>query len=107
MYETGMCEYAEPNFFQEIRYANDRYPLQWGLNNTGQSGGTPGLDINAEQAWTITRGNPNIKVAVIDSGVDLTHPDLQANLLPGYDAVRVADNLGGANGSPWLGGLLK
>jgi thermitase len=39
--------------------------------------------LGLPQAWQTTQGNPNIKIAVIDSGVDPTHPDLIANLLPG------------------------
>ena len=51
------------------------------MNNTGQSGGTIGIDINVEPAWNITNGDPNIKVAVIDNGVDLDHVDLAENIL--------------------------
>lgn len=49
---------------------------QWGLNR-----------IRARDAWAVTRGNPGIKVAVIDEGVDMAHEDLMANLLTGYDSV--------------------
>jgi hypothetical protein len=49
---------------------------QWGL-----------AKIKAPEAWAITRGNPAIKIAVIDEGVDMTHEDLAANLLTGYDSV--------------------
>jgi len=67
-------------------FPNDEYfPMQWHLHNTGQSGGTPGADINAPAAWEITTGDPNIVVAVIDTGVDSNHPDLKNNLVPGYD----------------------
>jgi subtilisin family serine protease len=67
-------------------FPNDEYfPMQWHLYNTGQSGGTPGADIRAPEAWEITAGDPNIVIAVIDSGVDLNHPDLVNNLVPGYD----------------------
>jgi subtilisin family serine protease len=67
-------------------FPNDEYfPLQWHLHNTGQSGGTPGADIRAPEAWEITTGDPNITVAVIDNGVDSNHPDLVNNLVPGYD----------------------
>jgi subtilisin family serine protease len=64
--------------------------LEWGLSNTGQSvwgvRGTPDVDIDAPEAWTVTRG-AGIGVGVVDSGVDLGHPDLQAQLLPGHDWV--------------------
>ncbi|HET8625911.1 MAG TPA: S8 family serine peptidase, partial [Thermomicrobiales bacterium] len=78
--------YAEPNY--EVRadaIPNDPlFPQQWGLANTGQpvffQNGTPGADIGATRAWDLTTGNRNIVVGVVDSGIDLTHPDLQANL---------------------------
>ncbi|MDR0619697.1 MAG: S8 family serine peptidase, partial [Bacteroidales bacterium] len=87
-YETGLFEFSEPNFIILNAFnSNDTYfNNQWGLKNTGQNGGTSGIDINAEQAWTITNGSSNIKVAVVDAGIDLTHPDLSVNLLSGYDA---------------------
>jgi thermitase len=67
-------------------FPNDQYfPMQWHLYNTGQSGGTPGADIRAPEAWEITTGDPNVIVAVLDYGVDDSHPDLMNNLLPGYD----------------------
>ncbi len=50
---------------------------------------------NAPVAWTITRGSPSVRVAVVDSGVVLNHPDLVANLLPGFDFVS-SDALAGA-----------
>ena len=86
LFETGLCEFAEPSFMRQIKLANTYYSDQWGLYNTGQYGGTSGCDIKAPAAWTITKGDSNIKVAVIDEGVDLTHPDLEANLLFGYDS---------------------
>jgi alpha-tubulin suppressor-like RCC1 family protein len=65
---------------------NDEYfPNQWHLLNTGQSGGTPGADIRAPEAWEITTGDPNIIIDVVDVGVDTHHPDLVNNLVPGYD----------------------
>jgi subtilisin family serine protease len=52
----------------------------WGLHNTGQtingSTGTADVDINAPEASAVTQGDENLVVAVIDSGVDLSHPDL-------------------------------
>ena len=61
------------------------------------------MDIRAEQAWALTKGNSAIKVAVIDDGVDSSHPDLQGNILGGYDATDGA--YGGTNGNPINNGL--
>lgn len=49
---------------------------QWYLNNTGQTGGSPGADINVFPAWELTTGNPDVIVLTLESGIDLTHPDL-------------------------------
>jgi len=85
-YETGFFEFSEPNFIIMNPFdSNDPlFPQQYYLKNTGQNSGKAGIDINAEQAWTISTGS-NMKIAVVDMGVDLTHPDLKANLLSGYD----------------------
>jgi len=74
--------YAEPNYIlHTFAQPNDPlFPQQWGLSNTGQSGGTPGADIHAPQAWDITTGSSDVVVAVIDTGIDYTHPDLAANV---------------------------
>jgi Subtilase family len=74
--------YAEPDYIVRAFTApNDpQFPAQWNLNNTGQAGGTPGADISALQAWTLTTGSSGVVVGVIDTGVDYTHPDLAANI---------------------------
>ena len=56
------------------------YSQLWGLNNTGQSAGTADADIDAPEAWDIQKGNPNLVIGVIDTGVDYNHPDLVGNI---------------------------
>jgi len=87
-YETELFEFSSPNFYalNSFNSFDPYFDEQWGLKNVGQSGGVSGVDINIEQAWSITEGSPYINVALVDAGVDLTHPDLAQNLLPGYTA---------------------
>jgi subtilisin family serine protease len=70
--------YAEPNFYRRasLRPTDPSFQFQWDFENTGQSGGLPGADVNAVSAWDLTTGSPGTVVAVVDSGVSLTHPDL-------------------------------
>lgn len=86
LFETGLFVYAQPSFYRFDVFNNPMYQEQWGLKNTGQHGGTVGIDINVEPAWNLSSGK-DIKIAVIDCGVQLDHPDLQDNLLYGYDAI--------------------
>jgi subtilisin family serine protease len=74
---------AEPNRWREASVVpNDtQYPQQWGLPH-----------INCPDAWDRTTGSPNIVVAVVDSGVDLDHPELQSLVVPGQDLVDLGQN---------------
>jgi subtilisin family serine protease/sugar lactone lactonase YvrE len=74
--------YAEPNYRVATQVVpNDgAFPQQWALRNIGQTGGTPGADIRATSAWDVTTGSPSVVVGIIDTGIDMTHPDLSANI---------------------------
>jgi subtilisin family serine protease len=82
-------EATSPNYQREL--ADDitdepYFDLEWGLHNTGQTiqinpyvdpvTGIPDVDIDGLEALRITAGDPNLVVAVIDDGVDFSHPDL-------------------------------
>lgn len=54
-----------------------RFSDQWGLKNVGQNGGQTGADVNATQFWKLLDSAPDVVVAVLDSGLNFTHPDLQ------------------------------
>lgn len=85
--ENPWVEIAEPNYiYKASRIPNDpMFGLLWGLRNIGQSDidrnpGVQDMDIDAEKAWDITTGSKRILVAIIDSGVEYTHPDLVENI---------------------------
>jgi len=81
-----LVEYAEPNFVWHASVTpNDpQFSNLWGLRNIGQTVngrvGTSGADIHAFSAWSIATGSRANVVAVIDTGMDYTHPDLVANV---------------------------
>ncbi|MCU0961970.1 MAG: S8 family serine peptidase [Pirellulaceae bacterium] len=74
--------YAEPDYRLHIdSLPNDPLFAQlWGMDNTGQTGGTADADIDAVEAWQVTTGSGQTVVAVIDTGVDYNHVDLAPNL---------------------------
>ena len=75
-------ELAEPNFLvskDDLSPNDNRFNEQWSLRNTGQNGGQYGSDVDASSAWSTTTGSKSTVIAVIDSGIDFTHPDLANN----------------------------
>ena len=74
--------YAEPNYEWSILGVPDDplFAQQWGLQNTGQTGGIAGADIGAVTAWDHFTGDPDLRIGVMDTGIDWRHPDLAANV---------------------------
>lgn len=103
LYETGSFSSARPSFGFVVKSYQNSNPFfgdQWNLLNTGQYGDSNDVDIRVQEAWNSATGI-NVKVAVLDLGVELDHPDLVNNLLPGYDATQGASP--GENGACELG----
>lgn len=107
--ESGIAEFAEPNFvvraprdtptvaqaqsFPDLIPNDSNFNLEWGLKNTRQfQGSISGADINAPKAWGITQGSSSIKIAIIDEGVDSSHPDLLGKVLTGYNSLNGTSN---------------
>ncbi len=92
-------EYAEPNgILHASSIPNDvNFSSRWSLDNTGQVffvwnghsySGTPDADIDAPEAWDIEKGSPDVVIAVIDSGIDYTHPDLATKIWNNVDEIQ-------------------
>ena len=79
---TPGIDLVEPNYQARLcRVPNDTsFNVLWGMQNTGQAGGTAGADVNAAQAWDFETGANQVIVAVTDTGVDYRHPDLVENM---------------------------
>lgn len=93
--ENPSVENVERNFiYRASALPNDKeFGKLWGLKNTGQKDPAPaspgarppqngieGMDIDAERAWDITTGSTDVVVAIIDSGIQVTNPDLVNNI---------------------------
>jgi subtilisin family serine protease len=91
-------EYAQPNYIKKITVTpNDSlFSKQYALYNDGQEfglpddlqQGTPGADIKAREGWDETKGDEDIIIAILDTGIDFSHPDLKNKIHPGgYDFI--------------------
>jgi subtilisin family serine protease len=102
---TDVVEFAEPDFIEHLpgRFMppDPGFSEQWHLCNTGRNGGLRGADIDAVSAWDFNRG-ADIRIAIIDNGIDILHPDLAAAVSPvsGYFK---SDGGHGANFVPGTG----
>ncbi|MBN1590875.1 MAG: S8 family serine peptidase, partial [Pirellulales bacterium] len=100
--------YYEPNGLMSVSATTPIDPMfgqLWGLNNTGQNGGTPNADVDAPEAWDISTGSSEVVVAVLDTGIDYMHPDLAANMWrnPGEIAGDGIDNDGNGRNDDYYG----
>lgn len=112
--ERADVRYAEPDMIFTGRggfVPNDPdYIYCWGLHNTGQFSGTPGMDVRAQEAWDVSTGSASILVVVIDTGVDQTHPDI--NQIAGTDTTSDGPGGGGPvnacdNHGTWVAGCVS
>lgn len=77
---------VQPNFTYS-RQTDPEFTKLWGLRNSGQyvgantqASGTSNIDVDAPEAWSKSTGSPALTVAVIDTGVQINHPDLAPNV---------------------------
>jgi subtilisin family serine protease len=87
LHERGNVNSAQPNFLRLMQRPGAgaaRAGTQWALNNPGDPGVT-GADVAAQAAWTITEGSEEIRLAIIDDGVDTAHPFLKASVVAEAD----------------------
>jgi thermitase len=80
---SSLVQYAEPNLILRVdAIPNDaRFGELYGLNNTGQTGGTSDADIDAPEGWDAAGlgsfpASGGVKIGIVDTGIDQTHPDL-------------------------------
>jgi kexin len=87
LYESGRVNYAYPNWHRRrTKKAIPNDPLfsnQWHLDNTGQSGGTAGEDVNITSVWDTNRGSSDEVIAIVDDGLEIAHEDLSPNIIDG------------------------
>ncbi|MBU0498144.1 MAG: S8 family serine peptidase [Candidatus Thermoplasmatota archaeon] len=85
--QNPYVEYAEPNYAGHgcVTPNDASFSLQWGLHNTGQTGGTADADIDASEGWNLETGEGGVKIAIVDSGIEWSHPDLSSRIWINYN----------------------
>lgn len=94
LHNSNGIDFAEPDYVvNPIVTSNDPlYVRQWSHKNDSTTFFTNGItpvydaDMDVDSAWTLTMGDTNLIVAIIDAGVDTLHPEFANKLKPGYDA---------------------
>ena len=88
---SGLFRYVELDYVSEpfLKVTDSAFVdcTLWGLENYGQDNGTGDADIDIERAWDITSGSPETVVAVIDTGVRITHNDLINQIWTNVDEI--------------------
>jgi thermitase len=108
MKKDNLIEDAEPDYINQAFFTpNDPFfNVQWGLSNTGQTiKSAPGkvdADINIEAAWDATLGVGTV-IAVLDSGIDQSHPDLSIKIIANEDFSGTGTNDGFGHGTHTAG----
>lgn len=102
LFNNNTVLFSEPNFmtvsdlprFQTVGAVSGSCPAnsdaavpQWNLRNPGQVG-KKGADIHIDQVWSKTKGSADVKVAVLDDGVDFSHPALKNRKVGTWDAIK-------------------
>jgi thermitase len=91
---SALVAYAEPNYVLRAQ-ATPNDPLfseLYGLHNTGQTGGTSDADIDAPEGWDAAGlgafpATGGVKIGIVDTGIDQTHPELSGKVVDCADAV--------------------
>lgn len=82
--EHTQVSYAYPDWIRtRVRRAvpdDTLFPDQWHLRNIGQGGGTAGEDADIVNVWDTYRGSANEVIAIVDDGLEMSHPDLSDNV---------------------------
>ncbi|KNY29198.1 S8 family serine peptidase [Pseudobacteroides cellulosolvens] len=79
-------EYAQPDYkLKKLDIGlEDLSSKQWSIANSGQSiidqTGVSGIDINVQPVWNYQKGNENVIVGILDSGIDIDHPELKDSI---------------------------